>query len=89
MYLFQEIFPQNKRSLETFSTFFRERGLGPIADMQTAQLATRAKKEAQKNLAEMIKNEESVPEVRKCIDFIRIKILYIEVLLVCRLSSNH
>jgi len=58
-----EIFPQNKRSLENFSSFFRERGLGPIADMQTAQLATRAKKEAQKTLAEMIKNEESVPEM--------------------------
>ncbi|XP_005100739.1 basic leucine zipper and W2 domain-containing protein 1 [Aplysia californica] len=58
-----EIFPQNKRNPETFNTFFRERGLGPVADMQTAQLASKAKKEAQKALAEMIKDEVPVPEM--------------------------
>lgn len=52
-----EIFPQNKRSPELFQEFFRSRGLGAIADMQTAQLASKAKKEAQNILADMITDE--------------------------------
>lgn len=58
-----ELFPQNKRSIENFSAYFRERNLGPIADMQSAHLASRAKKEAQKFLAEMIKEESSVTDM--------------------------
>ncbi|GFO00381.1 basic leucine zipper and w2 domain-containing protein 1 [Plakobranchus ocellatus] len=54
-----EMFPLNKRNLEQFTTFFRERGLGVIADMQTAQVASKAKKEAVKYLADMIKEESS------------------------------
>jgi len=52
-----EIFPQNKRSPELFNEFFRSRGLGAIAEMQTAQLASKAKKEAQNILAEMIQDD--------------------------------
>nr|KAG5695834.1 hypothetical protein BaRGS_006491 [Batillaria attramentaria] len=53
----QELFPVNKRNQETYCTYFRERGLGAIADMQNSTLATKAKKEAQKTLSEMITNE--------------------------------
>ncbi|KAK0053190.1 basic leucine zipper and W2 domain-containing protein 1 [Biomphalaria pfeifferi] len=58
-----EMFPPNKRNQENFASFFRERGLGAIADMQTAQMASKAKKEAQKNLADMIKDESSIPDM--------------------------
>jgi len=58
-----EIFPNNKRTVEHFDAFFKERGLEPIAAMQTANIASKAKKEAQKNLANMIKNEETVSEM--------------------------
>jgi len=58
-----EIFPQNKRNVDHFNTFFRERGLEQIAQMQSAHIASKAKKEAQKSLAKMIKNEETVPEM--------------------------
>jgi len=62
-----EIFPQNKRTIEHFNKFFKERGLEKIADMQTAHLATKAKKEAQKRLAEMIKQEETIDEMKEFI----------------------
>lgn len=58
-----EMFPVNKRNQDTFDAFFRERGLGAIADMQTAQIASKAKKEAQRGLADMIKDESSVPDM--------------------------
>uniref|UniRef100_A0A0B7APD6 W2 domain-containing protein n=1 Tax=Arion vulgaris TaxID=1028688 RepID=A0A0B7APD6_9EUPU len=58
-----EMFPINKRNQENFAAFFRERGLGAIADMQTAQMASKAKKEAQKCLADMIKDESSMPDM--------------------------
>uniref|UniRef100_A0A0B7ASL0 W2 domain-containing protein n=1 Tax=Arion vulgaris TaxID=1028688 RepID=A0A0B7ASL0_9EUPU len=58
-----EMFPVNKRNQDNFAAFFRERGLGAIADMQTAQMASKAKKEAQKGLADMIKDENSVPDM--------------------------
>jgi len=59
----QEIFPQNKRSPEHFAAFFKSKGLGSIADMQTAHLASKAKKEAQKALAQMIKDEVPLSEM--------------------------
>jgi len=58
-----EIFPQNKRSVEHFNNFFRERGLEEIANMQTAQLASKAKKEAQKTLTRMIEEEQHIDEM--------------------------
>jgi hypothetical protein len=58
-----EMFPTNKRNQENFAAFFREKGLGPIADMQTAQMASKAKKEAQKYLADMINDESSMPDM--------------------------
>ncbi|BFZ06535.1 hypothetical protein BsWGS_09574 [Bradybaena similaris] len=58
-----EMFPVNKRNQDNFDAFFRERGLGAIADMQTAQIASKAKKEAQRGLADMIKDESSVPDM--------------------------
>ena len=67
--MFQELFPQNKRSPENFTAFFRERGLGQIADMQTALLARGVKKEAQKMLAEMISDELPISEVSTHIIF--------------------
>lgn len=54
-----EMFPLNKRNLDQFTIFFRERKLGAIADMQTAHVASKAKKEAVKYLADMIKEESS------------------------------
>lgn len=59
----QELFPANKRSQEVFCAYFRERGLGAIADMQASSLATKAKKEAQKTLSEMITNESPVADM--------------------------
>jgi len=63
-----ELFPQNKRSPETFTAFFRERGLGQIADMQTALLARGVKKEAQKILAEMISDEVALSEMSEYVN---------------------
>jgi len=63
-----ELFPQNKRSPENFTAFFRERGLGQIADMQTALLARGVKKEAQKMLAEMISDELPISEMTEYVD---------------------
>lgn len=61
--MFQELFPANKRNQETFCAYFREKGLGSIADMQTTTLATKAKKEAQKTLSDMISSDSSVTDV--------------------------
>lgn len=58
-----EMFPANKRSPEHFANFFSERGLQEIVDMQQAHMASKAKKEAQKMLADMIKDENSLPEM--------------------------
>ncbi|CAG5135748.1 unnamed protein product [Candidula unifasciata] len=63
-----EMFPINKRNQENFTTFFQERGLGAIANMQIAQMASKAKKEAQKCLADMIKDESPVSEM---IDYVK------------------
>ena len=57
------MFPLNKRTLDHFTSFFRERKLVEIADMQTAQVASKAKKDAVKCLADMIKEESSDAEV--------------------------
>lgn len=53
-----EIFPIQKRNPEVFKKFFQDKGLGKIAEMQTAQMASQAKKAAQKQLAKMIADEE-------------------------------
>lgn len=59
----QELFPANKRNPETYCAYFREKGLGAIADMQMSSQATKAKKEAQKALSEMITNESPVADM--------------------------
>ena len=59
----QELLPVNKRNPETYCTYFRENGLGAIADMMMSTQATKAKKEAQKALSEMITNESPVADV--------------------------
>lgn len=61
----QELFPANKRNQETFCAYFREKGLGSIADMQTTTLATKAKKEAQKTLSDMISSDSSVTDMEE------------------------
>lgn len=58
-----EMFPSNKRTPEHFSNFFTERGLKEVVDMQLALIASKAKKEAQKTLGEMIKDEAPVPDM--------------------------
>ena len=66
MHIFvQELFPANKRDPETFCAYFREKGLGAIADMQMSSQATKAKKEAQKALSEMINDESPVADVSR------------------------
>ena len=59
----QELLPVNKRNPETYCAYFREKGLGAIADMMMSTQATKAKKEAQKALSEMITNESPVADV--------------------------
>jgi len=59
----QELLPVNKRNNETFCAYFREKGLGSIADMQNSSNASKAKKEAQKALSEMVENEDSMAEM--------------------------
>jgi len=61
----QEMLPVNKRNKETFCAYFREKGLGPIADMQNTSQASKAKKEAQKALSEMVENEDSIAEMQE------------------------
>lgn len=58
-----EIFPQNKRNPEVFNKFFQDRGLGKIVDLQNVQMASKAKKEASRQLAVMIKDEEPQDEM--------------------------
>ncbi|KAL8599773.1 hypothetical protein ACOMHN_040483 [Nucella lapillus] len=59
----QELFPANKRNPEIYCTYFREKGLGAIADMQMSTQASKAKKEAQMALSEMITNESPVSDM--------------------------
>ncbi|XP_076456175.1 eIF5-mimic protein 2-like [Babylonia areolata] len=59
----QELFPANKRNAQTMATYFRDKGLGAIADMQTSSQATKAKKEAQKALSEMISEDSPMSEM--------------------------
>lgn len=54
-----ELFPVNKRSHEAFTSHFEKEGLPSIANYQKAQNTVEVKKELQKQLKEMIKDEES------------------------------
>ncbi|KAK7092581.1 eIF5-mimic protein 2-like [Littorina saxatilis] len=68
----QELLPLNKRNKETYCTYFREKGLGAIADMQMSSQASKAKKEAQELLSEMITNESPVADMLEfCQDLIQ------------------
>ncbi|ESO96404.1 hypothetical protein LOTGIDRAFT_115834 [Lottia gigantea] len=58
-----ELFPINKRSQEKFTAYFREQGLGAIAEFQNKQLDTEVKQEVKKELANMLKDEESAAEM--------------------------
>ena len=60
-----ELFALNKRSLVTFVDHFEKAKLTPIADMQKAMFTTGVRKGLQKQLGEMIKDEESVEEMIK------------------------
>jgi len=52
-----EMFPQNKRNPEAFGAFFRERGLGAIADMQSEQLVKANKRKVREALDDMVGND--------------------------------
>ncbi|KAK3579292.1 hypothetical protein CHS0354_033372 [Potamilus streckersoni] len=58
-----ELFPMNKRSQEAFVSHFKQEGLEAIADFQDKQQTAETKKELQKKLSEMIKDEEQVKDV--------------------------
>ncbi|VDI15498.1 eIF5-mimic protein 2-like [Mytilus galloprovincialis] len=62
-----ELFPLNKRSLENFVVHFEKAELSPIADMQKAISTSGIRKNVQKQLGEMIKDEESVEEMLRFI----------------------
>ncbi|CAG2210945.1 Basic leucine zipper and W2 domain-containing protein 1,Protein krasavietz,Basic leucine zipper and W2 domain-containing protein 1-A,Basic leucine zipper and W2 domain-containing protein 2,Basic leucine zipper and W2 domain-containing protein 1-B [Mytilus edulis] len=62
-----ELFPLNKRSLENFVVHFEKARLSPIADMQKAISTSGIRKNLQKQLGEMIKDEESVEEMLRFI----------------------
>ncbi|KAL5010882.1 hypothetical protein ScPMuIL_013187 [Solemya velum] len=58
-----ELFPLNKRSQEAFLTHFQKAGLESIADFQRTQQMEEWKKEIQKRLKEMMKDDEPVSEM--------------------------
>ncbi|XP_041371416.1 basic leucine zipper and W2 domain-containing protein 1-like [Gigantopelta aegis] len=58
-----ELFPANKRSLETFNRYFREAGLDQIAEMQSKQVASVVRKTLHLDLAEMLKEDKPAEEV--------------------------
>jgi len=59
----QELFPLNKRNPETFCAYFREKGLGAIADMQMSTCASKAKKEAQQAMSEMMEDDATIADM--------------------------
>ena len=63
MICLQNLFPINKRSIETFEKHFRSAGLGQIVDYQKSHQNSQVKKELQVELKNMIKQEDSVKEV--------------------------
>lgn len=60
-----ELFPLNKRSLDNFVDHFEKAKLSQIAEMQKAMFTSGVRKGLQKQLGEMIKDEESVEEMIK------------------------
>ncbi|GAB6019389.1 Basic leucine zipper and W2 domain-containing protein 1 [Chamberlinius hualienensis] len=58
-----EFFPVNKRSTETFEKTFTERGLGHIVVFQKMQENAGVKRELQKQLATMIKEEQPAKDI--------------------------
>ncbi|XP_064595232.1 eIF5-mimic protein 2-like isoform X2 [Liolophura sinensis] len=58
-----ELFPLNKRNQENFAAYFREQGLGPIADVQRVTQTSEVKKELQKQLSDMVHEDAPVKEV--------------------------
>ncbi|XP_050405785.1 eIF5-mimic protein 2 [Patella vulgata] len=58
-----ELFPVNKRSQEKFTAYFKEAGLGAIAELQNRSATTEVKQEVRKELANMFKDEESAAEM--------------------------
>ena len=59
----QNLLPINKRSADTFEKHFKEAGLGSIVDYQRAKASAEVKRELQKEVEEMMKEEEPVKEV--------------------------
>lgn len=60
-----ELFPLNKRTLDNFVDHFEKAKLPQIADMQKAISTSGVRKGLQKQLGEMIKDEESVEDMVK------------------------
>jgi len=58
-----EFFPINKRTPEIFEKTFQEKGLGQIVVFQRAQENAGVRKELQKQLLQMIKDEEPVKDI--------------------------
>jgi hypothetical protein len=57
------LLPINKRSAETFEKHFSDAGLGSIVDYQRAKASAEVKRELQKEVEEMMKEEEPVKEM--------------------------
>jgi len=58
-----DLLPINKRTQENFAKHFQEAGLADIVEYQRAKASTMVKKDLQRKMEEMIKDEEPVPEM--------------------------
>lgn len=58
-----ELFPLNKRSQEAFVAHFKKEGLEAVAFFQEKQQSVEVKKELQKTISEMIKDDEPVKQI--------------------------
>ena len=62
-FLFQELFPANKRSCEYFSKYFSDVGLKELADHARNQQSIGARKELQKELEEQMSRGDPLKDV--------------------------
>jgi len=58
-----EFFPPNKRSTEYFKSVFEEKGLSDIVQFHNLQAHAETKKQLQKELDRMIKDEENTKQL--------------------------
>ncbi|KAL8594680.1 hypothetical protein ACOMHN_052413 [Nucella lapillus] len=59
----QELFPVNKRNVQSMCAFYQDKGVGAIASMQRSVQSTKAKKEAQNALSDMMSDERPMAEM--------------------------